>query len=254
MNTKRCTKCGEIKSIIKFCNDKSRKDGLKDICKICANNYNRKYQQNNREKRKKYQNKWYQQNKNRSSLKNEKKRNREKEQYKNLRQDVINGYGAVCKLCNENNIEFLAIDHINNDGAYDRKNGLVGSALYRRLRKLNFPKDRYQLLCHNCNHLKELQRIHKDNNLKRRSKKYKIRIQVVEAYGGKCTCCGNDNPDLMCIDHIYNDGAEERKKIGRGSVFYIYLRKNNFPKDKYRLMCFNCNQSRGSYGYCPHKN
>ena len=26
-----------------------------------------------------------------------------------------------------------------------------------------------------------------------------------------------------------------------------------FPKDKYRLLCHNCNQSMGWYGYCPHQ-
>ena len=36
--------------------------------------------------------------------------------------------------------------------------------------------------------------------------------QVYEAYGGyKCACCGETEPMFLSIDHIDNNGAEERR-------------------------------------------
>lgn len=50
---------------------------------------------------------------------------------------------------------FLSVDHIDNTGAQDRRlNG--GSSLYRRLKRMGFPKDNFQLLCWNCNSGKRL--------------------------------------------------------------------------------------------------
>lgn len=78
-------------------------------------------------------------------------------QRKKLKLDVINGYGGRCMCCGETETAFLCIDHIHNDGASERKQGIKGSALYTRLRKLGYPKDRYQLLCHNCNIAKQIE-------------------------------------------------------------------------------------------------
>ena len=36
--------------------------------------------------------------------------------------------------------------------------------------------------------------------------------------------------ELFTIDHINNDGAIMRKIHGVGSAFYLWLKKNNFPK------------------------
>jgi hypothetical protein len=54
----------------------------------------------------------------------------------------------------------LSLDHINNDGALDRKNGSRGGggiATYQRVRKQGFP-DGFQTLCHNHQWKKELMR------------------------------------------------------------------------------------------------
>jgi hypothetical protein len=39
--------------------------------------------------------------------------------------------------------------------------------------------------------------------------------------------------------------------IGRG--FYMWLKRQGFPRDDFRLLCHNCNHARGSYGHCPHE-
>jgi hypothetical protein len=65
-----------------------------------------------------------------------------------IRLAAINHYGGKCACCGETNLEFLAIDHINNDGAEHRRQ--VGKMIYRWLRANNYPGG-FQVLCHNCN-------------------------------------------------------------------------------------------------------
>ena len=86
------------------------------------------------------------------------------------------------------------------------------------------------------------------DGVKRRTQK--ARREVIEYYGGKCSCCGEDRIEFLAIDHINGGGLEERKKY-RGSGWYYYLRKNK--PSHLRILCHNCNMSIGLYGYCPHQ-
>lgn len=56
----------------------------------------------------------------------------------------------------------------------------------------------------------------------------------------KCETCGT--PDNLSIDHINDDGLEERKRLGNsgGYHFYLYLYHNGYP-DGYRVLCRSCN-------------
>lgn len=65
---------------------------------------------------------------------------------------VIQNYGSKCscKNCPEIKVEFLTIDHINNDGFKHRKKIRGIYSRYLDIIKRKFPKE-YQLLCHNCN-------------------------------------------------------------------------------------------------------
>ena len=80
--------------------------------------------------------------------------------------------------------------------------------------------------------------------------KARFRAAVLLAYGSSCACCGESQLEFLGIDHI--DG---RGKVGQrrsGAEFYRWLKRQGFPKDDYRLLCHNCNQALGHYGYCPH--
>ena len=61
--SKVCTKCGIEKSLEDFGKDRSRRDGLKDRCKICRAKDGDKYRQNNKEDLAKRKAKYYQDNK-----------------------------------------------------------------------------------------------------------------------------------------------------------------------------------------------
>lgn len=65
---------------------------------------------------------------------------------------VLNYYskGMIrCACCGENNIKFLTIDHINNEGHKHRKE-IKGQILIYWLIKNNLPEG-FQILCYNCN-------------------------------------------------------------------------------------------------------
>ena len=71
-----------------------------------------------------------------------------------LRDECFEGYGGKCACppCGETNQLFLTLDHVNRDGAAERRRFDHKSNLqtYRLAIEEGFP-DRYQLLCFNCN-------------------------------------------------------------------------------------------------------
>lgn len=87
---------------------------------------------------------------------------RRRERNKEIKLIALSNYGPNGKLqCNWSNCEvvdpdMLTIDHINNDGAIDRKCS-AGKNPYRALKTKGFP-DGYQTLCWNHQWKKELMR------------------------------------------------------------------------------------------------
>lgn len=67
----------------------------------------------------------------------------------------------------------------------------------------------------------------------------RLRLEVITGYGGKCVVCAEDDPDLLCLDHFYNDGAAHRKlKTARG--IWKEVRDAGFP-DGFQILCRNHN-------------
>jgi hypothetical protein len=69
-------------------------------------------------------------------------------------------------------------------------------------------------------------------------------------YGNMCACCGEANTEFLAFDHI-NGGGYQHRKSGVCKLS-SWLVRNNFPEG-FRVLCHNCNMSRGLYGYCPHE-
>jgi hypothetical protein len=82
-----------------------------------------------------------------------------------------------------------------------------------------------------------------------------LREEVLNAYGGRCACCGEREPCFLHIDHINNDGYSHRKTVSRCSTsMYRWLKQRGFPRDGYQLLCANCNFGRFlNGGICPHQ-
>lgn len=166
-----------------------------------------------------------------------------------LRLDIINYYGGKCQICGENDIYYLTIDHINNDGNIDRKVKKLGSGhnFYRYLIKNNFPEG-FRVLCFNCNCSTSTMKDHINSDPDYQKYKNKLKETIIKEYGGKCQFCFHNEPNHLTIDHI--DGVKEEDKENRSSLkLYKYLRDNNFPKDRFQLLCYNCNCAKGFFGY-----
>lgn len=68
------------------------------------------------------------------------------------------------------------------------------------------------------------------------------KMEFVLEYGGKCVCCGEKGIEFLTIEHIKNSGNELHYANGTTSMIN-YLKANKWPKDKYTVLCFNCNLS-----------
>jgi hypothetical protein len=83
-------------------------------------------------------------------------------------------------------------------------------------------------------------------------KKYhrQLREKVINKLGGKCVICSYTGPALQ-IDHVDNNGYEERKKFynnpkwnfrGCGTYYYkLYKKILSGDIKGYQLLCANCN-------------
>lgn len=60
-----------------------------------------------------------------------------------------------------------------------------------------------------------------------------------------CALCGITDMDILCLDHINNDGSKQRAERGDplGKNLYYYLKKKGFP-DGFQVLCFNCNMKK----------
>lgn len=133
-----------------------------------------------------------------------------------------------------------------------------------RLRRINaglcencgnrIPKSRKSSRCKACVQ-KQIQR-HKDRGPEwlayRRDWRLRHKHQMLDAYGGKCVCCGENRHQFLSIDHVHGGGTSHRDSMSSPEAFYKWLRDHNYPKG-YRILCYNCHFSATRLGYCVHK-
>lgn len=91
-------------------------------------------------------------------------------------------------------------------------------------------------------------------SLARHKERYTQRRKaILDAYGGRCACCGEARYEFLALDHVNNDGAHQRRSLGirGGTKFFRWIEDNNYP-DSLQVLCHNCNIAKGLYGSCPH--
>ncbi len=86
--------------------------------------------------------------------------------------------------------------------------------------------------------------------MKQRAKEHPEKLDVLQHYGMKCACCGEETYEFLSIDHINGGGHQHKMKIG--NHLYRWLKKNNYPPG-FQTLCHNCNAAKGFYGQCPHE-
>ena len=160
---KKCTKCDEMWPIEMFREDKRYKDNTFCWCLDCEHKYHHglwlNMSKQDREKRLKYNRESY-------AIHAVRRRAKKKEQRLGLKLDVLSHYSGgkpVCAYCGFDDTRALCLDHINNDGAEQRraitgKDRTGGGAwAYLVAKSQGYPRD-LQVLCANCNAIKENRR------------------------------------------------------------------------------------------------
>lgn len=87
-------------------------------------------------------------------------------------------------------------------------------------------------------------------NERQREKLRRLRREVIDGYGGKCECCGEDRWQFLTLEHKNGGGTLHRQEIS-GQGIYRDARRRSYPPE-YGLLCWNCNAASGIYGVCPH--
>lgn len=105
------------------------------------------------------------------------------------------------------------------------------------------------------NYARGYRQIHKAKLTKqKRDSLHDARTEGIAIYGGKCSCCGEDEPEFLTLEHLKGyDGPRHgraRKRL-TGVKAFAYLKARDWPKDGYTILCFNCNCAKGKLGYCP---
>lgn len=213
MNTKRCPKCGETKSIEDFYNNKSRKDGRSAWCKSCDNASNKRYIANNREHIREYERNDYYKNHERHLRQHRESNERNKEKIKQARKEYYQ----------QNRDEILARDRQYNQ---------------RHKKQISIRNQKYYQL-----HKEEF--IFKARERKRRIRDTKdgtITKEVLDImYESQCHKCDYCNGDLdqlgKHLDHILplNRGG----KHTLNNVHWICPRCNLSKNDKTEEEWFN---------------
>ena len=85
-----------------------------------------------------------------------------------------------------------------------------------------------------------------------RDKHRRWKQEVMDHYGAYCHCpgCKVVEPEFLTIEHENGKGTKHRESINEH--LYHWLIRKKFPKG-FTILCYNCNCSRGNFGYCPHQ-
>jgi hypothetical protein len=117
----------------------------------------------------------------------------------------------------------------------------------------------YKHMCRSCNsaYVKAHRKANNNKKSNENHRRYRqnLRRQVLKEYGHKCVHCGEKRYEFLTIDHIFNDGAAHKKQLGNkgrgGELIYIDIKRQGYPKDKYQVLCYNCNAVKQYHGYNP---
>ena len=71
-----------------------------------------------------------------------------------------------------------------------------------------------------------------------RDAKARLKERLFEMYGHRCAICGFDDKRALTLDHINQNGNEERRLLGERGVYVRAV--NEYRPDEYRTLCMNC--------------
>lgn len=199
-----------------------------------------------------------------------------RERYKSYRSDrrhrCFTALGGRCADCGISDMDVLTIDHVANDGSGERN--LSNLKIWNKVIR-GEERGRYQALCFNCNLKKGFLREASppsgrvkscptclgslDTSLFYRDRKYadglyyecrscvQQRDRIVKQMAflslgtDRCFSCGEEDLDMLTIDHVDGDGKKLRHSEGFGINFYRKVRDGSLDRKNYQVLCLNCN-------------
>ena len=86
-----------------------------------------------------------------------------------------------------------------------------------------------------------------------RARNRMIKMEMVLAYGGKCSCCGENGLEFLTLEHLNNTGKQHREEIGGlGIKVWLDLKQKGWPQEGYTILCWNCNCAKKYGKFCMH--
>lgn len=85
-------------------------------------------------------------------------RERERQRRENTKASLIAAVGGKCQGCGFADVRALHIDHVHDDGHLEVKTFRLNTVKYQRHVLAMLSSGKYQILCANCNHIKEWDR------------------------------------------------------------------------------------------------
>jgi hypothetical protein len=173
----------------------------------------------------------------------------QKERRVYIKREALNVLGGCrCFACEDETLCHLTVDHIDNTGYLDKKNGLKASTLYSAIAKGEYPQDKIlnlRVSCwnHNLSRRREYLNLPSESQTVGQRCNTKLWKEAFEFFG-PCHC-GISDLKFLSISHINNDGAERRKN-GEPSAASLLskFRQAGWPeslKEEFCLECFNHN-------------
>lgn len=136
---------------------------------------------------------------------------------------------ALCKVCLEK-------------AANRNRKTTIANALNRQCADCKGPRDSKKQRCENCSRTRRRQS---------KARSYTLRLRVLDAFGRICNCCGESEKRFLTLDHVNNNGFEERGKRKTHEIYNRSLLPEH--REEYQLLCWNCNMGKAhNGGICPH--
>lgn len=88
---------------------------------------------------------------------------------------------------------------------------------------------------------------------RRRERVWLLKLEMIKAYGGKCSCCGLTEPRFLTLEHLLGGGNAHRERLHKSDRTWLELKLQGWPQEGYILFCWNCQMGKTHYGICPHK-
>ena len=178
---------------------------------------------------------------------------------KNRRRMLERKSQGFCSACGEVKGSLFGMCDKCRDKYAERAREYAWKSIYERSRKEKEMLNKKNGLC-GCGKVLDSGHVNcskcrRTKNASRRRQKERLKEEAIKAYGGKCYCCGEDNPGLLTIDHVNNDGYILRRNsnLHKHLIYKVVKREGYSPA--YRLACFHCNLGRDKEPDkdCPHQ-